>query len=261
MMFNILWIAIFGTAITSHAYTLDKYNHDRVYLAETQSLLFQRGQKTTAKRNYPIEQMSCKGGHCQFGPDYVMCKNMGSTEGNPLSGEMTDQDVVWECTGHGLTPGYVLADATVSCEGYENPHDPYVLRGSCGVVYSINKDYSYTEPIVTTKIVTTDFVNQPYHYPTDYVTDPYYHNPTDFVTDSYYRNPTDFVTDSYYRNPTDFVTDPYYRHHTGFVPSQPYTTYKYYTGDYHHVQWVNEFVALIIFMMFLGTIICIGCSY
>ena len=228
MMFNILWIAIFGTAITSHAYTLDKYNHDRVHLAETQSLLFQRGQMTTARRNYPIEQMSCKGGHCQYGPNSVMCKNMGST----------DQDVVWECTGHGLTPGYVLADATVSCEGYENPHDPYVLRGSCGVIYSINKDYSYTEPIVTTKVVTTDFANEPY-----------------------YQYPTDFVTDPFYRNPTDFVTDPYYQYHTGFVPSQPYTTYKYYTGDYNHVQWVNEFVALIIFMIFLGTMICIGCSF
>lgn len=30
---------------------------------------------------------------------------------------------------------YRFGQVTVGCEGYEYPDDPFVLRGSCGVIY------------------------------------------------------------------------------------------------------------------------------
>lgn len=38
----------------------------------------------------------------------------------------------WECKAE-LDSKYQFGRIQVSCEGYEYPDDPYVLRGSCGV--------------------------------------------------------------------------------------------------------------------------------
>ena len=120
-------------------------HNDRVLLSDVESLLFQTNQMTTGRRSIPVQQMSCSGWNCRKGPDSIMCKNKG----------MTDNDIVWECTGHGLTPGYVMKGATVSCEGYSNSNDPYILRGSCGVTYNIEKDHSYQEPVTTSTTTTS----------------------------------------------------------------------------------------------------------
>src|SRR5204863_66139 len=71
----------------------------------------------------------------------------------------TDKDYVWECTGYGLTAGYKLSHSDVSCEGYDYPDDPYILKGSCGVFFGVNKDLSYKAPTTTTTTTTT-FENQ-----------------------------------------------------------------------------------------------------
>ena len=40
--------------------------------------------------------------------------------------------IQWECKAE-LDSKYQFGRLQVSCEGYEYPDDPYILRGSCGV--------------------------------------------------------------------------------------------------------------------------------
>jgi hypothetical protein len=98
--------------------------------------------------------MRCNEGNCYNGPNSIMCRNKG----------MSDDNIVWECTGHGLVPGYVMRGATVSCEGYTDSLDPYILRGSCAVFYRIEKDYNYQGMNdATTTTTTTTSTYYPYN--------------------------------------------------------------------------------------------------
>ncbi|KAK9472004.1 uncharacterized protein V1510DRAFT_418379 [Dipodascopsis tothii] len=57
----------------------------------------------------------------------MQCYNMGLGEGG---------DVEWRCEAD--IPGDLrLGRTDVTCEGYDYPDDPYVLRGSCGVEYRL----------------------------------------------------------------------------------------------------------------------------
>ena len=38
----------------------------------------------------------------------------------------------WECKAD-MDNAYRFGKVQVSCEGYDSPYDPYVLKGSCGV--------------------------------------------------------------------------------------------------------------------------------
>lgn len=115
---------------------------DKILLSDVTALSFQANKYTTGRRNAPISQLYCEGGYCSEGPDNVMCKNMGRG----------DKDFVWECTGYGLTPGYKLGQSDVGCEGYDFPNDPYILKGSCGVFYTVVKG---SVPATTTTSTTT----------------------------------------------------------------------------------------------------------
>lgn len=50
-------------------------------------------------------------------------------------------DVNWECKSN-LPAGLTLSHVVVGCEGYNYPDDPYILRGSCQVIVSLNGDTS-----------------------------------------------------------------------------------------------------------------------
>jgi hypothetical protein len=151
-------------------------NYDKVLLSEVQALSLRSNEFTTSRRSSPIPQLTCEEGtytrYCQYGPKNMMCKNMG----------FGDKDIVWECTGYGLTPGYKLTYSDVSCEGYDHPDDPYILKGSCGVLYGVEKDLTYrqqdtfstpfvptTETVTeTTTTETTDYSYSPYKYSSSY---------------------------------------------------------------------------------------------
>jgi hypothetical protein len=45
-------------------------------------------------------------------------------------------DVQWACSAE-LDKRVKLGDIDVSCEGYRDPDDPYVLKGSCGLRYTL----------------------------------------------------------------------------------------------------------------------------
>jgi hypothetical protein len=46
-------------------------------------------------------------------------------------------NVQWECKAD-LDSTVRFGQTTVSCEGYNSPEDPYVLRGSCGLEYTLD---------------------------------------------------------------------------------------------------------------------------
>ena len=46
------------------------------------------------------------------------------------------QDVQWECKAD-MDNLYRFGSVEVVCEGYDYPDDPYILKGSCGLEYTL----------------------------------------------------------------------------------------------------------------------------
>ena len=59
-------------------------------------------------------------------------------------------DVQWECKAQ-MENGYSLGRTEVSCEGYDYPEDPYILGGSCGINFDVQKDRTYVKNYGTTQ--------------------------------------------------------------------------------------------------------------
>lgn len=107
--------------------------NDAVHLKDITSLVFKQNHMTTGRRNNPVSQMTCISNNKQQQelcnnnqPTSMLCKNVG----------YDGSDVVWQCNAE-LTTGVKLSDVTVSCEGFDSPNDNYVLKGSCGVEYTL----------------------------------------------------------------------------------------------------------------------------
>ncbi|KAL1467663.1 hypothetical protein MTO96_025967, partial [Rhipicephalus appendiculatus] len=96
---------------------------DRVKLKEVQVLTLRQGQYTTGRRSHPVPQLNCRGGSagCQDQPSVVQCYNRG-TDG---------RNVQWECKAE-MKRSQKFGLLQVTCEGYDNPQDEYILVGSCG---------------------------------------------------------------------------------------------------------------------------------
>ena len=94
-------------------------------LSDVKSITLERGKMTNGRRSSPVPQLSCVGGSAgchAFQPAVVQCLNRGSD----------GYDAQWECKTD-MDAEYRFGKIQVSCEGYDYPEDPYVLRGSCGV--------------------------------------------------------------------------------------------------------------------------------
>ncbi|XP_055488630.1 store-operated calcium entry-associated regulatory factor isoform X2 [Leucoraja erinacea] len=103
---------------------------ERVLLREVQSLTLYSGRYTNGRRSSPVPQLQCVGGTASctsFIPQVVQCYNKG----------WDGYDVQWECKAD-MDIAYRFGAVTVSCEGYNYPEDPYILRGSCGLEYVID---------------------------------------------------------------------------------------------------------------------------
>lgn len=103
---------------------------DKVKLKHINTLTLYRGRMTTGRRNSPVPQLKCIGGTagCKaFTPQVVQCYNRG-TDGS---------DVQWECKTD-MDNAYRFGTVEVVCEGYDYPDDPYVLKGSCGLEYTLD---------------------------------------------------------------------------------------------------------------------------
>ena len=103
---------------------------DRILQTSIQSLVFRRGALTTGKRLAAVQQLECAA-HCANPLDTVMCRNMGLGDGVGIN---------WQCESDDMPDGYRFGQMKVSCEGYSNSADPYVLAGSCQLSYSLLRD-------------------------------------------------------------------------------------------------------------------------
>ncbi|XP_058241096.1 store-operated calcium entry-associated regulatory factor [Hemibagrus wyckioides] len=105
------------------------WNDGAVLLRDVQALTLYRGRYTTARRSSPVPQLQCVGGSAgcsAFIPEVVQCQNKG----------WDGVDVQWECKAD-MDNWYRFGRVEVSCEGYNSPDDPYILRGSCGLEYTL----------------------------------------------------------------------------------------------------------------------------
>ncbi|KAL0234090.1 hypothetical protein PCE1_001128 [Barthelona sp. PCE] len=108
----------------------------KVLLSDVPKMTFYKKAITTSRRGQPIKQLECDGGGAMFRSHKVkkvVClnANMG-------------QD--WDCETKNLDGSkYRLYDIDISCEGFDYPEDPYVLKGSCGLVYKLGFVRSWTD--------------------------------------------------------------------------------------------------------------------
>ncbi|GAA99466.1 uncharacterized protein L969DRAFT_93926 [Mixia osmundae IAM 14324] len=101
----------------------------KVKLSSIDTLTFYNGAETTFRRTSPVPQLTCQGSKSicrQYAPDVIQCQNMGGTA----------PDIQWRCEAE-LPSSVKLGRVEVSCEGYAHADDEYVLKGSCGLTYSL----------------------------------------------------------------------------------------------------------------------------
>ncbi|KAI1888237.1 hypothetical protein AGOR_G00182960 [Albula goreensis] len=104
-------------------------NGGSVLLRDVQALTLYKGRYTTARRTSPVLQLQCVGGSAgcgSFVPEVVQCQNKG----------WDGIDVQWECKTD-MDNAYRFGRIEVTCEGFNHPDDPYILKGSCGLEYTL----------------------------------------------------------------------------------------------------------------------------
>eukprot|EP00007_Cunea_sp_BSH-02190019_P008541 CAMPEP_0174245482 /NCGR_PEP_ID=MMETSP0417-20130205/39216_1 /TAXON_ID=242541 /ORGANISM="Mayorella sp, Strain BSH-02190019" /LENGTH=329 /DNA_ID=CAMNT_0015325273 /DNA_START=57 /DNA_END=1042 /DNA_ORIENTATION=- len=123
-----LFVAIL-CSLLSVAHLTTAYYHDRVLLTDIGALTFTSGQMTTGRRSSPVPQLTCVGGSAsgQPQPSVVQCRNVGHD----------GFDVQWRCEAD-MSDDFRFGRVTVVCEGFDSPDDPYILRGSCGLEYTLD---------------------------------------------------------------------------------------------------------------------------
>ncbi|KAM4611840.1 store-operated calcium entry-associated regulatory factor isoform 1-T1 [Polymixia lowei] len=105
------------------------WDEGSVLLQDVKVLTLYKGRYTTARRSAPVMQVQCVGGSAGCGafvPDVVQCQNKG----------WDGVDAQWECKTD-MDNAYRFGRVEVSCEGYSHPNDPYILKGSCGLEYTL----------------------------------------------------------------------------------------------------------------------------
>jgi len=99
---------------------------EAVLLGDIKVLELRHGEYTTSGRLPAIPQVECIGGSAKGykEPTSIRCVNVGHTAPH------------WRCEAK-LDNDVQLGQVMVTCEGYSAPFDPYVLRGSCGLKYTL----------------------------------------------------------------------------------------------------------------------------
>ncbi|EGO58292.1 hypothetical protein NEUTE1DRAFT_138023 [Neurospora tetrasperma FGSC 2508] len=107
---------------------------DAVLLSNIRSLTLLPNSKTTGRRLPPIPQLTCTSSRtlCALASPHISlmrCTNQGP--------RYDKEDIQWSCTVPSLPTTLQLGSTDVICEGYDGPDDNYVLKGSCGVEYTL----------------------------------------------------------------------------------------------------------------------------
>ena len=127
IFFALLFVGALCTQTTTAADEC-KMEREAVLLHNIKELDFTLGKFTASRRVAAVPQLECVGGSASgtnYEPFSVRCVNIGNREPH------------WRCEST-LDDKVKLGHATVSCEGYEGPLDPYVLRDSCGLKYTLD---------------------------------------------------------------------------------------------------------------------------
>ena len=126
---------------------------------DIESLVFFRNKMTTSRRTHKIHQLSCVGGTagCKlFTPDVSTRSTFDSsylwtwlTSGSNqlVECKRTTRDREsfnknWTCTAE-ISDRVILNHTEVICEGYDYAEDDYILRGSCGLEFTLD----YASPL------------------------------------------------------------------------------------------------------------------
>eukprot|EP01098_Paradermamoeba_levis_P006454 TRINITY_DN2676_c0_g1_i1.p1 TRINITY_DN2676_c0_g1~~TRINITY_DN2676_c0_g1_i1.p1 ORF type:complete len:208 (+),score=43.81 TRINITY_DN2676_c0_g1_i1:97-720(+) len=100
----------------------------KVHITQLKNLAFEKGKLTTARRGSPIPQLQCIGGSAKgtkYEPHKIRCENIGQDKPQ------------WECHTEIQMDNVAIGSVAVSCEGYDSPKDSFVLKGSCGLDYTL----------------------------------------------------------------------------------------------------------------------------
>jgi hypothetical protein len=118
------------SALTADAARNPPPSSKAVLLSNIKTLTLRADKKTSHRRVSAIPQLKCIGGNAKgrYDIDVMRCTNAGSS--------YDGADVEWSCTAS-LPEEFKLGSTDVICEGYANPDDEYVLKGSCGVEYRL----------------------------------------------------------------------------------------------------------------------------
>ena len=103
---------------------------DAVRLQDISTLTFYKDRETTHRRVSALPQITCvSGSGCKhYEPDSIRCVNSGAS--------YDASSIEWTCTAS-LPPEVKLGSTEVICEGYDDPDDEYVLKGSCALEYRL----------------------------------------------------------------------------------------------------------------------------
>ncbi|KAE9413712.1 hypothetical protein Angca_007886, partial [Angiostrongylus cantonensis] len=117
VFYTVLLVLIFGDCVD-----------ERVLLRDVSTITLKEGQYTTGRRVAPVPQLKCVGGGAcyKYQPRFVQCVKQG----------YDGSDYQWKCTAD-MPRQYKFGMVTVTCEGYNYPDDPYILKGSCGLEYEL----------------------------------------------------------------------------------------------------------------------------
>ncbi|KAH7341321.1 hypothetical protein B0J17DRAFT_256316 [Rhizoctonia solani] len=88
---------------------------ERVLLSSIKTLVLYADEFTKSRRTSPVPQLECTGSVCRdFQPPSVYCTKAGDSD--------------WKCEAD-LPASLRFGKLHVSCEGWDRPGDPYVLKG------------------------------------------------------------------------------------------------------------------------------------
>ena len=112
-------------------------NNNRILLDDVKSVVLRRGDMTTGRRVEPIAQLTRVGGSAPAGAylDSIHCQNMGRNQYGKVD---------WRCEAQMPDSSLSLGDVEMVCEGYDGPGDAYILAGSCGLEYALNRITNYS---------------------------------------------------------------------------------------------------------------------
>jgi hypothetical protein len=108
---------------------------DAMLLEQIETLTFKEGYMTSARRTPAVKQLECIAHGddmtcLAYAPNVVQCKNRGVND---------RREVQWKCEADLDKNVRFGSQMDVSCEGYHDRDDPYVLEGSCALQYELEK--------------------------------------------------------------------------------------------------------------------------